>query len=98
MTQWASPTFIVPKKDGRIRWVSDFRGLNKSLKRRQYPLPIIQDIITKHSGYKYFTKLDLTMMYYCFELDEESKQLATIVTPYCGGGICDCIYMLDISN
>ena len=27
-------TFIVPKKDGRVRWITDFRGLNKSLRRK----------------------------------------------------------------
>ena len=28
-SEWIAGTFIVPKKDGRVRWIMDFRGLNK---------------------------------------------------------------------
>jgi hypothetical protein len=77
-----SYTFIIPKKDGRVRWITDFRELNKFLKRRVYPLPFIQDVLHRRSGYKYFTKIDLTMFYFNLELDEASKELCTIVTPY----------------
>ena len=45
LSKWASLTFIVPKKDDRVRWISDFRKLNVLLKRPRYFLPSIPEVM-----------------------------------------------------
>ena len=61
-TEWAAPTMVIPKKDNTVRVVSDFRELNKVIRRRVYPLPRIQDVLNRHTGYSFFTKLDVSIV------------------------------------
>ena len=56
--KWASPTFITPKKDGRVRWISNLQQLNKVVKQKQYPLPIISKVLTKRNVYSFFIPLN----------------------------------------
>jgi hypothetical protein len=81
-SEWAAPTFIIPKKDGSVRFISDFRELNKRIKRKPFPIPKIQDMLLKLEGFKYATSLDLNMGYYHIELSPHSKRLCTIVLPW----------------
>ena len=41
---WASPCFVIPKKNGQVRLVVDYRKLNQQLIRQPFPLPKIQEI------------------------------------------------------
>jgi hypothetical protein len=96
-SKWSSPTFITPPKDGRIHWVSDLRELDNVVRCQQYSLPIIQDILRKCTGYKFFTKIDISMQYCTFELNEESKDLCTtFLHPLINLSATDCLWVLNV--
>ena len=78
-SNWASPTFCIPKKDQRIRVVSDFRILNPSIRRSPWPTPNIQEIFHKIGGFKFVTAIDLNLGYYAMTRTERSKDICTII-------------------
>jgi hypothetical protein len=63
-SEWASPSFIIPKKDMTVRFISDFREVNKRIKRKPFPIPKISTVLQEMEGYTFATALDLNMGYY----------------------------------
>ena len=56
-SQWGAPTFLIPKKDSTVRFISDSRELNKRILRQPYPIPKIQDLLLRLEGFRYGTTL-----------------------------------------
>ena len=56
---YASGFFFIKKKDGKLRPVQNYRQLNKWIVPSQYPLLLIEDIVHKFAGKKWFTKFDV---------------------------------------
>ncbi|KAH6588897.1 hypothetical protein BASA50_010431 [Batrachochytrium salamandrivorans] len=59
----AAPCFFVGKKDGTLRPVQDYRGLNAGTIKNRYPIPLISELLRDLSKGKIFTTLDLRAAY-----------------------------------
>ena len=81
-SQWALPTFIIPKKDGTVRTISDFWELNKRIIQKPYPIPKISTTLQELEGFTYVTALDLNMGYYTIRLDAKASEICTIIFPW----------------
>ena len=81
-SEWAAPSFGVPKKNGQIRFVSDFRRLNQFIVRRPFPLPSIPETLRRLDGFAFCTALDLNMGFWTIPLDAASQRLCTIILPW----------------
>uniref|UniRef100_A0AC34FQP6 RNA-directed DNA polymerase n=1 Tax=Panagrolaimus sp. ES5 TaxID=591445 RepID=A0AC34FQP6_9BILA len=80
---WASPFSMVPKKDGKRRLVVDNSiGLNDQLEEPGYMIPTPTDLFDKLAGCSVFSLLDMSQAYHQMELEEESKVLTTVSTPF----------------
>jgi len=62
-SRYAAPYFYIPKKDGSLQLVQDYRKLNQITIKDKIPLPLIGEVIDKLKEAKYFNKLDLIWGY-----------------------------------
>ena len=81
-TDWVSSLVNVIKPSGKLRVCIDPQHLNQALKREQYPLPVIDDVLPKLAKVKIFSKADCKEGFLQCELDEESSHLTTCQTPW----------------
>ena len=51
-SEWGVPSFAQPKaKTNRVRFLIDFRNLNRRLKRKPYPMTKIREILLNLEGF-----------------------------------------------
>ena len=79
-SEWASPPFIIPKKDNTVFFISNFREVNKQLVRKPFPIPKISKILQELEGFTFATALDLNMGYYTIRLDPDASKICTIIS------------------
>ena len=77
---WPHPFCSSRKKDGRLRPVQDYRKLNDMTIKNRYPLPLIQELVNKLKGTKYFTKLDVRWRYNNVRIKEGDEWKAAFLT------------------
>ena len=74
-SQSGAPTFIIPKKNGQVRVISDFREMNKQIIWTPHPIPKIATMLQDMEGFTYATSLDLNMGYYTIRLDPDVQKI-----------------------
>jgi hypothetical protein len=68
-----APVFFIKKKDGKLCFVQDYRALNAITRKNWYPLPLIDDLIHRLKGARYFTKLDICWGYNNVRIQESDE-------------------------
>ena len=72
---WVSNVVLSPKDDGGIRVTIDLREANRAIQATNIPIPCVENVKTRLSGCKMFSKLDLRQAFHQLELDEESHSI-----------------------
>ncbi|KAI1005422.1 hypothetical protein K3495_g2790 [Podosphaera aphanis] len=58
-TPAVSPVLFAKKPGGGLRFCVDYRALNAITIKNRYPLPLIQETLSRLSKAKFYTKLDV---------------------------------------
>ena len=78
-SEWSAPIILIPKKDGSLRIVNDYRGLNKITTRDAFPLPRIEDLLSQLKNARCFSVLDMKSSFYQVKIDPNDRHKTAFV-------------------
>lgn len=81
-SDYSSPCFLIPKKDGSQRLVVDYRKVNSKIVFDTFPLPTIESALMTFGKAKFFTILDLNSAYHQVPLTKQSQRYTAFATPF----------------
>ncbi|XP_053968538.1 uncharacterized protein K02A2.6-like [Anastrepha ludens] len=76
----AASVLLVKKSNGENRMCIDYRALNEVTVKKNYVMPIVEEQLSRLSGNKYFSTLDMTSGYYQVPMNENSKKYTAFLT------------------
>ena len=80
-SEWAAPSFVIPKKDGTVHFINNFREFNKRIQQKpHHPIPNVQDMLLNLEGFQCATSLCLNVGCHHIELSPASKKLCTLAS------------------
>ncbi|XP_076467207.1 uncharacterized protein LOC143298275 [Babylonia areolata] len=79
-SSYASPTVLVKKKDGKVRFCVDYRTLNKVVEFDTEPIPDIDYLFAKLGDKVVLSKIDLARGYWQIPVAEEDRPKTVFVT------------------
>jgi hypothetical protein len=81
-SEWALPSFIIPKEDRTVCFLSNFWEVNKRSIRQPFLIPKISTVLQELEGFTFATALDLNMGYYTIRLGPDASKICTIIFPW----------------
>ena len=79
---YGTPVFIIPMKEGTVRFITGNHRFNQKLVGKMYSVPITGNTIQHLEGFQYATTLDLNMGYYNIKLSPNIYDMTTIVAEF----------------
>lgn len=81
-TDWVSSMVVIEKSNGQLRICLDPKDLNTAIKRHRYPMPTVDEVLSKLDGAKVFSKLEASSECWQIKVDEPSAKLLAFDTPF----------------
>lgn len=77
---WSFPLVPVPKKNGKVRWCVDYRKLNQVTIKDTFPLPNIEDNLTRMANSRVYSAIDSAGAYHVVKIRKEDREKTAFAT------------------